>query len=47
MFKQAKPSIVFVRRIGADSSSFSKRITMLQAEVHDVIAAQYGLDTMP
>ena len=43
--KQAKPSIVFVHGIWADGSSFSKLIPTLQAG-HEVIAAQYGLDTL-
>jgi pimeloyl-ACP methyl ester carboxylesterase len=46
MSTQAKPSIVFVHGIWADGSSFSKLIPTLQAEGHDVIAAQYGLDTL-
>ena len=41
-----KPSIVFVHGIWADGSSFSKLIPTLQAEGHEVIAAQYGLDTL-
>jgi hypothetical protein len=32
--------------IRADGSSFSKAIPALQAEGHEVIAAQYGLDTL-
>ncbi len=44
--KQAKPSIVFAHGIWADGSSFSKVIPALQAEGHEVIAAQYGLDTL-
>src|SRR6202166_98710 len=40
------PSIVFVHGIWADGSSFSKLIPALQAEGHEVIAAQYGLDTL-
>ena len=43
--KQAKPSIVFAHGIWADGSSFSKVIPTIQAEGHEVIAAQYGLDT--
>ena len=46
MSKQGKPSIVFVHGIWADGSSFSKLIPALQAEGHEVIAAQYGLDTL-
>src|SRR5258708_3973535 len=41
-----KPSIVFAHGIWADGSSFSKLIPALQAEGHEVIAAQYGLDTL-
>src|SRR5256712_4831869 len=43
---QPKPSIVFVHGIWADGSSFSKVIPTLRAEGHEVIAAQYGLDTL-
>lgn len=46
MSTQRKPSIVFVHGIWADGSSFSKLIPTLQAEGHEVIAAQYGLDTV-
>jgi pimeloyl-ACP methyl ester carboxylesterase len=43
---QINPSIVFVHGIWADGSCFSKVIPALQAEGHEVIAAQYGLDTV-
>ncbi len=43
---QAKPSIVFCHGIWADGSCFNKVIPMLQKEGHEVIAAQYGLDTL-
>ena len=46
MSTKSKPSIVFVHGIWADGSSFSKVIPTLQAEGHEVIAAQYGLDTL-
>jgi pimeloyl-ACP methyl ester carboxylesterase len=46
MSEQTKPSVVFVHGIWADGSSFSKIIPTLQAEGHEVIAAQYGLDTL-
>jgi pimeloyl-ACP methyl ester carboxylesterase len=46
MSKQTKTSIVFVHGIWADGSSFSKLIPTLQREGHEVIAAQYGLDTL-
>ena len=41
----SKPSIVFCHGIWADGSCFNKVIPALQAEGHEVIAAQYGLDT--
>jgi pimeloyl-ACP methyl ester carboxylesterase len=43
---QQKPSIVFVHGLWADGSCFAKLIPALQAEGHEVIAAQYGLDTV-
>ena len=45
MATQRKPSIVFVHGIWADGSCFGKLIPALQADGHEVIAAQYGLDT--
>jgi pimeloyl-ACP methyl ester carboxylesterase len=42
---QTKPSIVFCHGLWADGSCFSKVIPTLQAEGHQVIAAQYGLNT--
>jgi len=44
--KQAKPSIVFAHGLWADGSCFSKLIPTLQAEGHEVIAAQNSLDTL-
>ena len=44
--RQNKLSIVFVHGIWADGSCFSKLIPTLQAEGHEVIAAQYGLDSV-
>lgn len=41
-----KPSIVFCHGIWADGSCFSKLIPTLQKEGYEVIAAQYGLDTL-
>jgi pimeloyl-ACP methyl ester carboxylesterase len=41
-----KPSIVFSHGIWADGSCFQKLIPSLRAEGHQVIAAQYGLDTL-
>jgi len=40
-----KPSIVFCHGTWADGSCFSKLIPTLQAEGHQVIAVQYGLDS--
>jgi pimeloyl-ACP methyl ester carboxylesterase len=45
MSVQTKPSIVFAHGIWADGSCFNKVIPALQAEGHEVLAAQYGLDT--
>ena len=45
MSAQSKPSIVFCHGLWADGSCFSKVIPALQADGHQVIAAQYGLDT--
>jgi pimeloyl-ACP methyl ester carboxylesterase len=46
MSKQTKPSIVFAHGLWADGSCFGKLIPTLQAEGHEVIAAQYGLDAL-
>src|ERR1700739_1083232 len=46
MSQQIKPSVVFAHGIWADGSSFGKVIPTLQAEGHEVIAAQYGLDSL-
>jgi pimeloyl-ACP methyl ester carboxylesterase len=45
MSDEGKPSIVFCHGLWADGSCFSKLIPPLQADGHQVIAAQYGLDT--
>lgn len=45
MSAQSKPSIVFCHGLWADGSCFSKLIPSLQTDGHEVIAAQYGLDT--
>jgi len=45
MSTNEKLSIVFCHGLWADGSCFSKLIPTLQAEGHEVIAAQYGLDT--
>jgi pimeloyl-ACP methyl ester carboxylesterase len=46
MSNQKKPSIVFAHGIWADGSCFQKLIPTLRAEGHEVMAAQYGLDTL-
>ena len=46
MSDQTKPSIVFAHGIWADGSSFSKVIRPLLADGYEVIAAQYGLDSL-
>ena len=45
MSAPTKPSVVFCHGLWADGSCFSKVIGPLQADGHQVIAAQYGLDT--
>jgi pimeloyl-ACP methyl ester carboxylesterase len=42
---KTKKSIVFCHGIWADGSCFNKVIPALQADGHEVMAAQYGLDT--
>jgi hypothetical protein len=42
---RTKPSIVFRHGIWADGSLFGNVIPLLPAEGHEVIAAQYSLDT--
>src|SRR6266550_2061211 len=46
MSVQTRPSIVFAHGLWADGSCFSKVIPALQAEGHEVVSAQYGLDTL-
>src|SRR5207245_11120888 len=43
---ETTPSIVFCHGIWADGSCFNKVIPTLQADGHQVIAAQYGLDSL-
>src|SRR5215470_7253366 len=45
MATQSKPAIVFCHGIWADGSCFSKVIPPLQADGHEVIAAQYGMES--
>ena len=42
----AKSSIVFAHGLWADGSCFSKLIPVLQAEGHQVMASQHGLDSL-
>jgi pimeloyl-ACP methyl ester carboxylesterase len=42
----AKPSIVFAHGLWADGSCFQKLIPTLQAEGHQVICSQHGLDSL-
>src|SRR4029077_14355316 len=46
MSKQTKPSIVFAHGLWADGSCFSKVIPTLQAQGHEVICSQHGLDSL-
>jgi pimeloyl-ACP methyl ester carboxylesterase len=46
MFKQTKPGIVFAHGLWADGSCFQKLIPTLQAEGHEVICSQHGLDSL-
>src|ERR1700750_1380958 len=43
---QAKPSIVFAHGLWADGSCFQKLLPALQAEGHEVICSQHGLDSL-
>src|SRR6185312_9760742 len=45
MSMSTKPTIVFCHGIWADGSCFNKVIPALQADGHDVISVQYGLDS--
>jgi pimeloyl-ACP methyl ester carboxylesterase len=45
MSTRIKPTIVFCHGIWADGSCFSKVIPALQADGHEVISVQYGLDS--
>jgi pimeloyl-ACP methyl ester carboxylesterase len=46
MSKQTKPGIVFAHGLWADGSCFQKLIPTLQAEGHEVISSQHGLDSL-
>jgi pimeloyl-ACP methyl ester carboxylesterase len=43
---QTKPSIVFAHGLWADGTCFQKLIPTLQAEGHEVICSQHGLDSL-
>ena len=43
---QNKPSIVFAHGLWADGSCFQKLVPTLQAEGHEVICSQHGLDSL-
>ena len=45
MSTASKPTIVFCHGIWADGSCFNKVIPALQADGHEVISVQYGLDS--
>jgi pimeloyl-ACP methyl ester carboxylesterase len=46
MSQQTKPGIVFAHGLWADGSCFGKLIPTLQAEGHEVMASQHGLDSL-
>jgi pimeloyl-ACP methyl ester carboxylesterase len=46
MSMKTKPSIVFAHGLWADGSCFSKVIPTLQAQGHEVICSQHGLDSL-
>ena len=46
MSKPRKPSIVFAHGLWADGSCFQKLIPTLQADGHEVICSQHGLDSL-
>ena len=46
MSTATKPSIVFAHGLWADGSCFGKLIPALQAEGHEVIVSQHGLDSL-
>ena len=46
MSKPKKPSIVFAHGLWADGSCFQKVVSVLQAEGHEVICSQHGLDSL-
>jgi pimeloyl-ACP methyl ester carboxylesterase len=46
MSKQSRPTIVFAHGLWADGSCFQKLISTLQADGHEVICSQHGLDSL-
>jgi pimeloyl-ACP methyl ester carboxylesterase len=43
---KTKPSVVFAHGLWADGSCFQKLIPTLQADGHEVICSQHGLDSL-
>jgi hypothetical protein len=46
MTTETKPSIVFAHGLWADDPCFSKLIPALEANGHETVSAQNGLDTL-
>ena len=46
MSKSGKPSIVFAHGLWADGSCFQKLIPALQADGHEVMCSQHGLNSL-
>src|SRR5260221_6652151 len=46
MAKQNQPSLVFAHGLWADGSCFQKLVPALQADGHEVICSQHGLDSL-
>jgi len=46
MSKEIKPSVVFAHGLWADGSCLQKLIPTLQAEGHEVLCSQHGLDSL-
>ena len=46
MADQNKPNIVFAHGLWADGSCFQKLIPALQADGHEVMCSQHGLDSL-
>jgi pimeloyl-ACP methyl ester carboxylesterase len=46
MSEECRPSIVFAHGLWADGSCFQKLISTLQADGHEVLCSQHGLDSL-